>query len=210
MWSDLRSICLRLQSLCASLNRLGSLRPETLKTLSLVYQLTQAGVHSRRLFSHQTIKVLSMARIRSSQRCLLRDLESSCQACTPQLTGSLRRVIAWLQTGLIWSISLKEWVQSIKNEDHIHNNCSLILNINIWIMAYYEKLRTVFEHHLDERIKGKQYQFPSPKNIMITPPSYRSSNSDVYLFSPRTLIEKGILKGPGRREDSLPGSRDRK
>lgn len=60
---------------------------------------------------------------------------------------------------------------------------------------YYEKLRTVYEHHLDERVKAKVLTFPSPK-YLINPPPFSfagslSSKSD--LLSPTS---EGILKTP--------------
>lgn len=52
-------------------------------------------------------------------------------------------------------------------------NC---LNLNM-SSVYYEKLRTVYEHHLDERILDRHYNFPSPKN-MLSPPMSTVRNLD--------------------------------
>lgn len=58
--------------------------------------------------------------------------------------------------------------------------------------SYYEKLRTVYEHHLDERVRGKMYAFPSPK-YLINPTGFKSGNSHSDALSPRS---DGILKSP--------------
>jgi len=60
--------------------------------------------------------------------------------------------------------------------------------------GYYEKLRTVYEHHLDERVRGKMYAFPSPKYIM--PGSLKTLTSDS--LSPRSEC---ILKSPKASND---------
>jgi hypothetical protein len=58
---------------------------------------------------------------------------------------------------------------------------------------YYEKLRTVYEHHLDERVRGKMYAFPSPKYLVNRPVSFGTLSSKSDLLSPRS---EGILKSP--------------
>lgn len=60
---------------------------------------------------------------------------------------------------------------------------------------YYEKLRTVYEHHLDERIRGKAYNFPSPKYFVEKPLNTLRTftSSSETLTSPKS---EGILKSP--------------
>jgi hypothetical protein len=52
--------------------------------------------------------------------------------------------------------------------------------------GYYERLRTVYEHHLDERVKGKQYLFPSPRNVISSPPSTSRFSPSSASLSPRS------------------------
>ena len=67
--------------------------------------------------------------------------------------------------------------------------------------TYYERLRTVYEHHLDERVKGKQYNFPSPKYIV--PPALGILTSPKSSTPDGILTPTGILKSPKEQKNKV-------